>query len=184
MSLRHWLGAGVAAGGVGLLAAGGWIEVKAHAAQVLLDRAWRETQADAAPVKPWPWADTWPVARLSAPRLDAGAVVLAEAGGEALAFAPAWLNASAGPGQAGLGVIAAHRATHFRFLADLQPGDRVGLETPDRLREYRVVSTRVVRFDRSGLTVAGPDGLALVTCWPLDAKTPGPLRLVVEAEPV
>jgi sortase A len=38
-------------------------------------------------VKPWPWADTWPVARIAVPRLSVQAVVLAESSGQALAFA-------------------------------------------------------------------------------------------------
>ena len=50
---------------VGFAAAAGRIYLKAWLAQRLLHRAWAATQAEGGPVKPWPWADTWPIARLS-----------------------------------------------------------------------------------------------------------------------
>ena len=57
----------LALAGVLSIAQGAWIPVKAALAQVLLDNAWRETLYSGQPLKPWPWADTWPVARLSVP---------------------------------------------------------------------------------------------------------------------
>ena len=61
-----------------LLALGLWqlggaalIHGKAWLAQRLLDRAWAATLAGGHEVKPWPWADTWPVARLQVDTLDA-----------------------------------------------------------------------------------------------------------------
>jgi len=39
-------------------------------------------------VKPWSWADTWPVARIEVKRLHASAIVLAGSSGQALAFGP------------------------------------------------------------------------------------------------
>ena len=38
------------------------------------------------PVKPWSWADTWPVARIIVPRIGRSAIALAGASGQALAF--------------------------------------------------------------------------------------------------
>jgi sortase A len=41
----------------------------------------------------------------------------------------------------------------------------------------------VVRFDRSGIDpYASGRRLVLTTCWPLNARTQGPLRYVVHAE--
>ena len=69
-----------------LLALGLWqlggaavIHGKAWLAQRLLERAWAVTLAGGGPVKPWPWADTWPVARLKVPALDVDLFVLAGA---------------------------------------------------------------------------------------------------------
>ena len=69
---------------------GAWIYVKARLAQVLLQRAWAGTlavqyQYD---VKPWPWADTWPVARLVVPSLGIDQIVIEGAHGRTLAFGP------------------------------------------------------------------------------------------------
>src|SRR5947209_13442852 len=44
------------------------IHVKAAVAQVLLERAFAETIASGHHVKPWSWADTWPIARIEIKR--------------------------------------------------------------------------------------------------------------------
>ena len=73
-------------GGTLSLAHGAWIPAKARLAQVLLDHAWHETQETRAPVKPWPWADTGPVAKLWLAPDAAPLYVLAGISGEAMAF--------------------------------------------------------------------------------------------------
>ena len=62
---------------------GAWIYVKAQVAQYLLQQAWVQTVDGDHHVHPWPWADTWPVARFQAPShrqslivLSAGALLL------------------------------------------------------------------------------------------------------------
>ena len=48
---------------------------------------------------------------------------------------------------------------------------------------FRVTSTSVVPWDRSGIDPLAPGRhLALATCWPLEARLSGPLRYVVHAE--
>jgi sortase A len=175
-----------------LLAIGGWqaghgafLYGKAWLAQVLLRDAWQRFQDGAAgPVRPWPWADTWPVARLEVPRLGIDEIVLAGGSGRTLAFAPGHVDGTALPGAAGNSIIGGHRDTHFRFLADLVPGDAVVVTTVDRRRiTYRVVEHRVVRDGAAAirLDVAGA-WLTLATCYPFDAIVPGgPLRYVVTA---
>ena len=51
------------------------INAKAARVQVLLEDAWERTRKGEAKVRPWPWADTWPVARLRVPRLDVSVIV-------------------------------------------------------------------------------------------------------------
>ena len=46
--------------GLALCVQGLWIPAKAALAQVLLERAFERSVATGRPVKPWPWADTWP----------------------------------------------------------------------------------------------------------------------------
>lgn len=170
--------------GAAIFGQGVFLTAKAEFAQILLARAWTRAIDGEIAATPWPWADTWPVARLSVPSLGQHAIVLAEAGGEALAFGPALLNVSAAPGQPGTAIIAAHRDTHFEFLKDLIVGDIVMLETTAGEQiAYRVTGMEIVDAARSGIEPqGGPSRLALVTCWPFGALVPGPERYVVWAE--
>src|SRR4051794_31690320 len=52
----------LAVAGLFLVGQGLWIHAKGLLAQVLLERAFTETLVTGRPVKPWSWADTWPVA--------------------------------------------------------------------------------------------------------------------------
>ena len=163
-----------------------YIDAKAWLAQRLLERAWAQTVAGEAHVKPWPWADTWPVARLHAPSQRADLIVLDGASGRTLAFAPALASGSAGPGLAGVTVIEGHRDTHFRFLREVKAGDLLELEDARGVRErFTVSTTEIVDRRTSGLNAeAGRRALVLVTCFPFDAVVPGgPMRYVVTAEP-
>ena len=157
------------------LGAGLWIDVKAVVAQHLLKRAWARTAEGESEVKPWPWADTWPVARIEVPRLGVSAIVLAGGSGEALAFGPGHLEGTPPPGEAGVSVIAGHRDTHFKFLRQLEPGDELLVTAAGGApRTFIVTGLSVVKADRSGIDPFAPGTrLALVTCWPLTSLRPG-----------
>jgi sortase A len=171
--------------GLWQLGAGGWIHAKAALAQTLLAAAWSRAQSGVDQAPPWPWADTWPVARLRAPRVGADLLVLAGGSGRTLAFGPGHVDGSAAPGGDGMSVIAGHRDTHFRFLRELLPGDRLRLtDRAGTVHSFSVRTRHVVHKDRARLAMDVP-GLALVTCYPFDAlETGGPLRYVVLAEPL
>lgn len=167
----------------------GWIHAKAQLAQVLLDRAWRARLAGATEraARPWPWADTAPIARLQVPRLAVDEIVLAGASGRSLAFGPGHLNGTALPGEQGNAVIAGHRDTHFAFLAEITPGDIVRLQRPDGVWvRYRVSGSAVVDA-RSAVLDAAPDRtvVTLVTCWPFEsANWHQPWRYAVFGEAI
>ena len=180
-----------------LLAAGaclgqaGWIHAKAWLAQELIDHAFsRAATSGAGPpaaVRPWPWADTQPVARLHLPGAARPLVVLAGASGRNLAFAPTHDPASVLPGETGNSIISAHRDTHFRGLAGLVLGDRVAVERLDgRNITFEVSSLEIVDSRRARLLLdADAPRLTLVTCYPFDAVDPnGPWRYVVTALPI
>jgi sortase A len=164
---------------------GVYIHAKAQVAQVLLHAAWLRTDAGGVTAKPWPWADTHPVARLVAPAQEADVLVLAGASGRTLAFGPGHLDGSAQPGDPGNAVITAHRDTHFRFLKNVQAGDELIVERADRSkRHFRIRASYVadMRNLRLPRDTAVPT-LTLVTCYPFDAlDAGGPLRYVVVAE--
>ncbi|HSE59795.1 MAG TPA: class GN sortase [Nitrospiraceae bacterium] len=190
MRLSRWLSTGLAIGMIGCfglweLAQGGWIHMKALLAQRLLRQAWVQTIERQAPVKPWPWADTVPIARLIVPRHQIDEIVLAGASGRTLAFGPAHHEGSARPGTTGASIVTGHRDTHFRFLSRLEPGDRIDVQTAQgALVSYRVLGSSVID-GRLPFKFSGEDGpvLLLVTCYPFDALAPGgPLRYIVMAE--
>jgi sortase A len=162
---------------------GTYIHAKALLAQVLLERAFAETIATGRNVKPWSWADTWPVARIEVKRIGASAIVLAGSSGQALAFGPGHVEFTANAGERGVAVYAAHRDTHFRFLKNVEIGDEIDVTDRDgKTFRYRADAHSVVRFDQSGIDPSS-DGheLVLSTCWPFDAITPGPGRYLLHA---
>jgi sortase A len=161
-----------------------WIEAKARLAQHLIHRAWERERTGAGDVRPWPWADTHPVARLFVPGQDVDLVVLAGASGRTLAFGPGHLPATPLPGEDGNAVVSGHRDTHFAFLRRLRVGDRMVVERRDgERRRYVVRRTFVVDHRETWVAEdAGDTRLTLVTCYPFDALRPGgPLRYVVSA---
>jgi len=170
--------------GVWQVGEGAWIYFKAELAQHLLRQAWARTQAGESDVKPWPWADTWPVARLRAPAHGEDLIVLADSSGRTLAFGPGLAPESGRPGATGTTIISGHRDTHFHFLERVRPGDELVLEVPGRSPiHYRVEDTGVVDARTAVIDRApGAAGLVLLTCYPFNALRPGgPLRWIVSA---
>ncbi|MEX2474631.1 class GN sortase [Marinobacter sp.] len=166
-----------------VLTVGLWIPLKAVVAQELLELAWSESQARQVETRPWPWADTWPVARLTLPELDQSMIVLEGAHGESLAFGPGQvLGHATGPGPV---VIAGHRDTHFSSLRHLASGSELKLQTRSgNWHHYRVESVRIVdsRHEHIDTGLLDDNTLLLVTCYPFDSlDNRGPLRYVVEA---
>ena len=93
-----------------------WIYGKAHLSYYLISSAWEETLNGGEQVKPWPWADTWPIAKLKVPKMGLSYFVLRGDSGRTLAFAPGHAVDSSEPGEPGVTLISGHRDTHFSFL--------------------------------------------------------------------
>jgi sortase A len=179
---RNWIVACLLGLGFWQLGHGAYIPAKAWMAQELMLRAWSRAADGQVDPAPWPWADTWPVARMLAKGGDIDLIILAGGSGRTLAFGPGHLSASSLPGQRGNSVIAGHRDTHFSFLQDMAIGESVRVETSDGLaHEYMVVDLDVVDSRRASLVLDTDDSmLSLVTCYPFDAIEPGgPMRYVV-----
>lgn len=179
-----WAVAALLALGFWQLGQGAYIPAKAWLAQELMQRAWLRVSAGKDRAAPWPWADTWPVARLTAAAHGVDLIVLSGGSGRTLAFGPGHLGGSALPGEVGNTVIAGHRDTHFSFLQSIEPGDRLQLESFGGATHAYAVTGLDVVDSRTGSLVLDTDGpvLTLVTCYPFDAVEPGgPLRYVVTA---
>lgn len=168
------------------LGKGSWIYLKASLAQVLIERSWNRALEgkEGESLAPWPWADTFPVARLEVPRLRKVSFILSGSSGRTLAFGPGHVAGTASPGAPGNSVIGGHRDTHFFYLEDLRLGDEVRIEGPSgELRRFRVEDLAIVDHrDSRPLAPSDDRRLTLITCYPFDAPIPGgPLRWVVTA---
>ncbi len=167
------------------LSAAGWIQGKAIIAQQLLNASWNATLLDTvdSAYKPWPWADTWPVAKLIVPQHDIEQIILAGDSGSSLAFGPGLSLESVAPNSPGTTLISGHRDTHFQFLKDIQLNDTLYLQTAVHTERYQVYDLQIV--DSKNYKVQSyPDEQALVlaTCYPFDAFTSGgTLRYLVFA---
>ena len=169
------------AGLLGLAGWASWLDGKAWLAQHLIAHAWQTTLEQGAPQRPLPWADTWPVARLTTP---AGKTlyVLESTSGVALSFGPGRLAGGIGSDQAL--TLAGHRDTHFAFLETLNPGQPLAVQLADGSQQHFQISRQqVINSQHHPLHIPRDDQqLILITCYPFGALTPGgPLRYVVTA---
>jgi sortase A len=168
-----------------LFSRGAYIHAKAGLAWYLLRAAWEERLARGVIVKPWSWADTWPVARLLVPKHAIDLVVMEGDTGNVLAFGPGHMELSPLPGQPGNSIISGHRDTTFSFLRDVREGETILLQRADgRMLSFTVTATRVVDAAILDMNVESEIPLlTLVTCYPFDAVVPGgPQRYLVFAE--
>jgi|TARA_R110002073_G_scaffold292058_1_gene457284 sortase A len=173
--------------GIQQLSSAALIQAKARLAPLLIEKAWEQTlRSGASAVKPWPWADTWPVGRLRVEALDVDLLVLEGDSGNALAFGPGRALPSAELGSGGTAVIGGHRDTHFAFLQQLRKGHLLQLELASgESLEYQVQALRIVDASQASLPVnTAVEALLLITCYPFDAlQAGGPLRYVVTVLP-
>jgi sortase A len=102
-----------------------YIHLKAELSQVLIYNSWEQLLKDGniTNAKPWSWADTYPVAKISSLKHGEDIYVLNSTSGEALSFGPGHYTNTPLPANDGDSVIAGHRDTHFKFLKDVDIGD-------------------------------------------------------------
>ncbi len=163
-----------------------YIHAKAYVAQHLIASAWTQTLElnGEENIKPWSWADTYPVARLTVPRLGVDQYVLKGSYGSSLAFGPG-MDINSYPVQSnGTTIVGGHRDTSFRFLKDIQNGDDITWQDKyGQFHIYQIKDTKIIDSTKEKLTVE-PNSkvLLLVTCWPFDAVVAGgPKRFVATA---
>ena len=154
---------------------GAYIFAKASVAQYLIRSSWQQSLLERTDVKPWPWADTWPVARLMVPKLGVDVYVLAGDSGRTLAFGPGYRFGTSFPGDNGNSIVSAHRDTHFKFLQYLVVGDVLVLQNKKgRVKEFHVADIKVVEVDNLLIPIQYDEAvLTLVTCYPFEALLPG-----------
>lgn len=166
-----------------------YIFAKAELAQYLIASAWHKNLQSVEQHKPWPWADTHPVAELIIK--DKSWYVLAGASGRNLAFAPTHVSSTPEPGKIGNSVIVGHRDTQFNSLKKLQKGDIIEVKTKHKRQQFKVTMLRIAMHSQLEYLQSSVNGdtfndeqssLTLITCYPFDSLLPNPThRYIVRA---
>lgn len=175
--------------GIYQFSGGLYIFAKAELAQYLIADAWHKSLKSDETHKPWPWADTHPVAELII--LDESWYVLAGASGRNLAFAPTHVSSTPKPGEKGNSVIIGHRDTQFNSLKTLQKGDIIEVKSKHNRQQFKVTMLRIAQYSQLELMLSNINydtfdvdqtSITLITCYPFDSMLPKPIyRYVVRA---
>ncbi len=156
--------------GITLGSSGMYMVLKAQLAQVLLDSAWQQSIEQGERIKPWSWADTYPVGKINVAKHDEELVVLYGTSGRVLAFGPGLQSGSALPNQVGNTVIAAHRDTHFSFLKDVEINDVLEVQdSSGHIQQYRVGNIAIADEDEAQwMEEKNALMLTMITCYPFN----------------
>lgn len=161
-----------------------YIYAKATLSQHLIQKSWKQLLVDQNinKAKPWSWADTYPIAKLS---INGRTLyILSSTSGESLSFGPGHDQQSVLPGSIGDSIIAGHRDTHFNFLEYSKLGDKLTAENYlGDIQNYQVENIRIVDSTKEHVVInSAKNRLQLITCYPFDAIVAGgPLRYIVTA---
>jgi len=152
----------------------GYYQAKAETAQWLMESAWQETlqQKDDNPVKPWSWADTWPVLRVELPSIQLSTLVLKDVSGQSLAFGPGLMTPELFPGEQGNSFIAAHQDTHFSDITKLKKGELIKITNSAGEDVYFKIDTLQIVDSRIEQPVIDTEDtrITLVTCYQLNSS--------------
>jgi sortase A len=160
--------------------------IQAWFVDILLRAAWTRTKASGHPVKPWPGACTWPIARLSIPHLNIERIVLSQAGNGLSIFALGHSDSSVFPGDLGNSVLNIYYRDIFEtFLKRLKIGNTLVLESLRHGRwHYQIADVKIVKKTKTYWVEPSLNRrLTLISCYPC-LNVEEDLRYVVVAEEV
>jgi sortase A len=145
-----------------------WLPVKAWLSQQLISYSWHQTINLKQEVKPWPWADTYPIAELSFERLNKRIVVLNGGDPTTLAFSAGAIAPFNQTRTTEPFVVAGHRDSHFSFLNEVLINDIISLADKHGQNQlYQVEEIDIVDASMGVLPVLANDSLlVLITCYP------------------
>lgn len=188
MGRRKWITLSLLLG-IYQFSGGLYIFAKAELAQYLIAHAWTKNLQSDQQHKPWPWADTHPIAELTIKNHNW--YVLAGASGRNLAFAPSHVSSTPEPGEPGNSVIVGHRDTQFNSLKSLKKGDIIEVKTKHKRQRFQVTMLRIAEHSQleylqnninNDLFDEDQSNLTLITCYPFDSMLPNPThRYIVRA---
>lgn len=175
----------------GLILSFGWqvvvrSDISDWIANSLVRSAWLRTQAGGEQVKPWPWAQVWPIARLTMLYSDTEHVILKQEKQLKSSIGLNYLESSVLPGEIGNTVLSAHPSLYFSFLSKLNLDDILVLESPRTGKlHYRVSESFIVDKTYTQLLDHGSKRrLIIISCYQCDENNTNAssLRYVVIAE--
>ncbi len=158
-----------------------YYQAKAEVAQIMIRSAWEKSNQASdlrnKKVKPWSWADTWPVMEIVFPELGTSNIVLKDISGESLAFGPGLMTKDILPGDVGNSFVAAHRDTHFKSIGRLMKNYSIEVKLQSGTMHTFIVDKIKVVDSRKQQpwTETEERRITLVTCYPFDgsiANTP------------
>ena len=152
-----------------------WLPAKAWLAHELIMDSWYKLLHSGKPLKPWPWADTHAIAKLSVARLNEERIVLLGADPTSLAFSVGALQPYHQINQNKPTVIAGHNDTHFSFLQELVMDDVISLTDEQGVNHlYQVEQIAIIDESKESLQLAtDEDNLVLITCYPFNSLSAG-----------
>ncbi|MGB1261472.1 MAG: class GN sortase [Cognaticolwellia sp.] len=157
-----------------------WLPAKAWLSQQLIHYSWQQamaiktsrldSQGSQVVIKPWPWADTFPIAELTFQRLKKNIVVLNGGDPTTLAFSAGAVAPYNQTHASKPFVVAGHRDSHFAFLADVILKDVIDLtNSRGQAKKYQVQSIDIVDASLGQLPLPADESmLVLITCYPFN----------------
>jgi sortase A len=125
------------------------------------------------------------IGRVEISRLGVSALLLEGTSPLTLQRGAGHIRGTSLPGAKGNVGIAGHRDSFFRGLKDVTATDRIELRTPQGIRLYRVLWSRIVPPEEIDvLADTAAPSLTLVTCYPFYYIGAAPQRFVVRARQI
>lgn len=165
-----------------------YIPAKAMLAQVLLRQAWSNTLLHHGQInKPWPWADTWPVARLIVPSQDVDQIILHDNAGNSQVFEPVRTVQSYQYKHINVITLNANHGNQFHFLEDVVIGEIIDLQNMQgQYQRYQVQNFHIIDMhNNSARTLQPGRWLIMIAGYPFSETSAGSSqRYVVTAQAV
>lgn len=166
-----------------------WLPAKAWLSQVLISNSWQQSLKQqeilksehsyhgdkltntTVAIKPWPWADTFPIAKLSFQRLEENIVILNGGDPTTLAFSAGAVAPFNQPNSAKPFVVAGHRDSHFAFLEEIRMKDVISMTDKNGQSQlYQVEAINIVDASTGQLAISADEQhLVLITCYPFNS---------------
>ena len=183
-----------------------WLPAKAWLSQQLIHHSWQQSMTSLRndknsqqsnselstimpkiEIKPWPWADTFPIAELNFQRLHKSIVVLNGGDPTTLAFSAGAIAPFNQPSATKPFVVAGHNDSHFSFLEDIAMSDVISLtDAQGQVQLYQVENIDIVDATAGQWPLLADDAsLVLITCYPFTALgSNADERYIITAKPL